>query len=52
MTTKHTLTTLIVFSASKMPNGQEILFSAELKSAGQSVTCYAMCDDIGTQECP
>ncbi|GAA87924.1 DEAD/DEAH box DNA helicase [Aspergillus luchuensis IFO 4308] len=32
--------------ASKMPNGQEILFSAELKSAGQSVTCYAMCDDI------
>ncbi|GKZ45637.1 sec63 [Aspergillus brasiliensis] len=32
--------------ASKMPNGQEILLSAELKSAGQSVTCYAMCDDI------
>ncbi|GFN18503.1 putative DEAD/DEAH box DNA helicase (Mer3) [Aspergillus tubingensis] len=32
--------------ASKMPSGQEILFSAELKSAGQSVTCYAMCDDI------
>ncbi|RAH55827.1 DEAD/DEAH box DNA helicase [Aspergillus piperis CBS 112811] len=32
--------------ASKMPKGQEILFSAELKSTGQSVTCYAMCDDI------
>ncbi|PWY64887.1 DEAD/DEAH box DNA helicase [Aspergillus eucalypticola CBS 122712] len=30
----------------QMLNGQEIILSAELKSAGQSVTCYAMCDDI------
>ncbi|KAI2816879.1 hypothetical protein CBS115989_6503 [Aspergillus niger] len=33
-------------SACKMPKGQDIVFSAELKSADQSVTCYAMCDDI------
>ncbi|PWY94468.1 P-loop containing nucleoside triphosphate hydrolase protein [Aspergillus sclerotioniger CBS 115572] len=33
-------------SASKMSNGQEILLAADLKSAGQFVTCYAMCDDI------
>ncbi|PYI11603.1 DEAD/DEAH box DNA helicase [Aspergillus sclerotiicarbonarius CBS 121057] len=33
-------------SASKMSNGQEILLGAELKSADQVVTCYAMCDDI------
>ncbi|RAL03824.1 putative DEAD/DEAH box DNA helicase (Mer3) [Aspergillus ibericus CBS 121593] len=33
-------------SASNLSNGQEILLGAELKSAGQFVTCYAMCDDI------
>ncbi|PWY88402.1 DEAD/DEAH box DNA helicase [Aspergillus heteromorphus CBS 117.55] len=33
-------------SATKLPNGQDILLGAELKGAGQFVTCYAMCDDI------
>lgn len=37
-------------SANKLGDGQDIVFSAVLKTSTQSITCYVMCDEIaGTQ---
>lgn len=38
---------MIIYSATKLQKGHEILLIAELKSADQYIKCYAMCDEIG-----
>ena len=40
---------LMMSSAKKIGNGQDVSLSADLVNVSQYITCYVMCDDFGKQ---